>query len=150
MSDDILKRLNTEGLEIASLNKRFLSYFIDEILLSLLFFIIYWDSFTLNGDFEQTLMMISSMSIEILILKTIYQTFFIWYYGATIGKIVCKIVCIDTIMLSKPKLGASFLRAIFRVASESFLYLGFAWALGNEKRQTWHDKIAKTVVINAY
>lgn len=150
MSDDVLKKLNTEGIDIAPMNKRLLSYAIDEVLLSLLFVIIYWDSFTVSNDFEQTLEMVSSMSLQLVLLKVVYQSFFIWYYGATIGKIICKIVCIDVVMLSKPKLSAAILRAIFRIVSESFLYLGFVWALGNELRQTWHDKIAKTVVINAY
>ncbi|ASM40183.1 RDD family protein [Campylobacter sp. RM12327] len=150
MSDNVLKKLNTEGIDIAPMNKRFLSYAIDEVLLSLLFVIIYWDFFTTNNDFEQTLQMVSSMSLQLVLLKVVYQSFFIWYYGATIGKIICKIVCIDVVMLSKPKLSTAILRAIFRIVSESFLYLGFVWALGNQLRQTWHDKIAKTVVINAY
>lgn len=150
MNDEILKKLNTEEIEIAPISKRLISYAIDEILLSILFMVAYWDSFVLSDDFEQTVAMVSSLSFQFVLLKVIYHTFFIWYYGATIGKIACKIVCIDVIMLSKPKIGVAFLRAIFRIISESLLYLGFAWAFGNELRQTWHDKIAKTVVINAY
>lgn len=150
MSDEILKKLNIEGMEVASASKRMLSYAIDEVLLSILFVVAYWNSFTLSDDFEQTVTMVSSLSLQLAILKILYQTFFIWFYGATIGKIICKIICIDVVMLSKPKLSVALLRAIFRIISESLLYLGFVWAFGNELRQTWHDKIAKTVVINAY
>lgn len=150
MNDEILKKLNIEGMEVASVSKRMLSYAIDEVLISILFIVSYWNSFTLSDDFEQTVAMVSSLSLQFIVLKILYQTFFIWFYGATIGKIICKIICIDVVMLSKPKLSIALSRAIFRIISESLLYLGFVWAFGNELRQTWHDKIAKTVVINAY
>nr|WP_238389205.1 RDD family protein [Campylobacter fetus] len=51
-------------------------------------------------------------------------------------------------MLSKPSLQASFLRAIVRVLSEWLFYLGFVWALSNQARQTWHDKLASVVKID--
>ena len=81
-------------------------------------------------------------------LKIIYQAFFTWYYGASLGKIAAKIICVDVGLLDKPSFGASLSRSVVRVISEICLYLGFAWALGNEARQTWHDLAAKTAVID--
>ena len=60
-----------------------------------------------------------------------------------------KTMCINVEILDKPNLTQSLVRAIFRIVSEACFYLGFAWALSNPARQTWQDKIAKTVVINA-
>ena len=59
-----------------------------------------------------------------------------------------KIVCIDAQILDKPSFMASLSRAMMRVVGEVCFYLGFAWAFGNEARQTWHDKIARTVVVD--
>ncbi|NCD00327.1 MAG: RDD family protein, partial [Bacteroidia bacterium] len=33
--------------------------------------------------------------------------------------------------------------------SESIFYLGFVWAALNPKRETWHDRVANTLVVNA-
>lgn len=59
-----------------------------------------------------------------------------------------KLACIEVSYLDKPNLGSSFLRAVMRNLSEWAFCLGFLWAFGNEARQTWHDKLAKTVVID--
>ena len=61
-----------------------------------------------------------------------------------------KIICIDVYLLDKPKFSVSLLRAIMRIVSENVFFLGFAWAFGNSLLQTWQDKIAKTVVVNAF
>ncbi|RUT51599.1 RDD family protein [Campylobacter fetus] len=151
MSENLLDKLDRENIEVASINKRLWAYCVDEILISLLFMLAYYNALAkASDDIEVLMLMISNMVFQIALLRVIYQTFFIWYYGATPGKMIFKIICIDTVMLSKPSLQASFLRAIVRVLSEWLFYLGFVWALSNQSRQTWHDKLAKTVVCNAY
>lgn len=150
MNDEILRRLDRENLSIAPMKKRIMAYFIDEILLSMLFMAVYWNDIANVKNYEQMLALISSLAVELMFLKLIYQTFFIWYYGASIGKIASKIICIDVIMFSKPSFKTSLLRAIVRIFSESLFYLGFIWAFGNVLKQTWHDKLAKTVVIDVY
>ncbi len=46
--------------------------------------------------------------------------------------------------------GTSWLRFIIKqLISGSVLYLGFLWALWDKNKQTWHDKIANTYVVNA-
>ncbi|MGA0863347.1 MAG: RDD family protein [Ilumatobacteraceae bacterium] len=40
-----------------------------------------------------------------------------------------------------------FARALVRLVSEFVLYLGYLWMLWDPKRQTWHDKVAKSIVI---
>jgi len=42
----------------------------------------------------------------------------------------------------------SLLRATVRIFSEMFFYFGFFWAFTNEFKQTWQDKIGRTIVID--
>jgi len=67
----------------------------------------------------------NDLVLPLIILKIIYQTFFVWYYGATIGKIVAKIRVIDANELSRVSVFNSFLRAVGRIVSEMFFYIGF-------------------------
>lgn len=151
MSENLLDKLYRENITVASINKRILAYSVDEIIVSVLFLIVYWDSLmSVSGDVEKLVLMVSNLFFQITLLRVVYHTFFTWYYGATPGKMMFKIICMDTVMLSKPTLSASFLRATIRIFSEWCFYLGYVWALGNPCRQTWHDKLARTVVCNAY
>jgi uncharacterized RDD family membrane protein YckC len=51
--------------------------------------------------------------------------------------------------LQNPNIESSINRAIFRIVSESFFYLGFLWGFFDPARQTLHDKTARTLVIDA-
>lgn len=145
--ENIVEKLQREEIIIASTKKRTLAFIIDDIIVSLLFFAIYYDSFmSASDDFMALQSKIASFTWQLIILRVIYQTFFVWRYGATLGKIALKIRCLDENMLDTPNLSKAFLRAAMRVLSETCFYLGFAWAFGNEARQTWHDKIARTIV----
>lgn len=147
---DIAAKLERENIRLASVKKRAFAYVIDEFLMSALFLAIYWDIFQNVKTYEETLAVTSNLLVQILALKVVYQAFFTWYYGASIGKIVIKIVCIDTDLLDKPNFKVSLTRALMRVVSENVFFLGCAWALSNPLFQTWHDKLAKTVVVDVY
>lgn len=147
---DIAAKLERENIRLASVKKRAFAYVIDEFLMSALFLAIYWDIFQNVKTYEETLAVTSNLLVQILALKVVYQAFFTWYYGASIGKIVMKIVCIDTDLLDKPNFKVSLTRALMRVVSENVFFLGCAWALSNPLFQTWHDKLAKTVVVDVY
>lgn len=145
--ENIVEKLQREEIIIANLKKRTLAFVIDDLIITILFFMIYYDSFiSVNDDFVALQGKITSFVWQLLALRVIYQTFFVWKYGATIGKIILKIRCLDENMLDIPSFSKAFLRACVRILSESCFYLGFAWAFGNKARQTWHDKIARTIV----
>ena len=149
MSQRIIDNLQNEDITLASIGKRAIAWGIDKVLLSILFYVIYADKFQ-NLEYEEIIVIVSKLAFEVILLDVIYQTFFTWYYGATIGKILMKIICIDVYLLDKPKFSVSLLRAIMRIVSENVFFLGFAWAFGNSLLQTCQDKIAKTVVVNAF
>ncbi|MBE2984685.1 RDD family protein [Campylobacter sp. RM9344] len=147
-ADTIIQKLERENISLASFARRIYAFCIDEVLISILFMVIYWDKFAQVTTYEETVLLASALVFQMVVLKIIYQTFFTWYYGASIGKIMMKIICIDVDVLDKPNLAASLSRAAMRVFGEMSFYLGFVWAFGNSARQTWHDKLAKTVVVN--
>ena len=148
-NDELIEKFEQEDITLASFQKRSLAYLIDEVLISVLFVFIIMDQVPPNLANEQFIEFINGFLVYIILLKVIYQTFFVWMYGASVGKIVMKIKIISTEDLDKPSLFSAFNRAVFRVIGEIFFYLGFFWAFLNPKRETWHDKIAKTLVVNA-
>ncbi|WP_458701121.1 RDD family protein [Sulfurospirillum sp. 1307] len=148
--EEIIEKLEREDVTLASFGKRMLAYTIDEILVSLLFVVIYVSSIPSTDDVEQTIRMIQNLVVYIIILKIIYQAFFVWMYGATLGKIFMKIKVISIYDLENPTVLYSILRATVRIISENAFYLGFIWAYLNPKRQTWHDKVAGTLVVNVF
>jgi len=148
LNEEIENLLHREGLELASIKKRSLAFFIDEMLLSFLLIIAMSDSFTNAKTVEEIIILTNNFMFEYLVMKIVYQTFFVMQYGATLGKIAMKIRVIEIATLQNPSFICSFNRAIFRVISEMFFYLGFLWGMMDPARQTWHDKTAKTLVIN--
>ncbi|WP_373036470.1 RDD family protein [Sulfurimonas sp.] len=149
MNDEIENILHREGIVLASNKKRAMAFFIDEMLLSFLLVIALWDSFASAQTMEQMINITNTFVLEFMLMKIIYQTFFVMQYGATIGKIVMGIRVIEISTVQTPSLMSALNRAIFRVISELLLYLGFLWGLLNPQRQTWHDKTARTLVVDA-
>lgn len=148
MNEEIENILHRENITLADKGKRATAFFIDEVLLSLLLLIALWESFSQATTTEEIILLTNSVVLEYMALKIIYQSFFIMQYGASIGKIVMKIKVIEIQTLQNPNVLVALNRAIFRVLSEMFFYLGFIWGMMDPARQTWHDKTAKTLVVN--
>lgn len=147
---EIIEKFERENITLATFPKRLFAYIIDEVLVSFLFVMIYINSIETTQSVEDTINMINGLVVYIMILKVIYQTFFIMMYGATIGKIFMKIKVVSINDLENPSLLYSLSRASVRILSESAFYLGFLWALMNPKRETWHDKAGQTLVVNVF
>ena len=149
MDENIENILHREQLTLSSISKRSLAFFIDEMLLSLLLIIALWDSFASAKDMNEIIYVTNNFLLEYMFLKIIYQAFFTMQYGASIGKLLLKIRVIELKTLSNPNVIVSLNRAIFRVISEMFFYLGFLWGILQPSSQTLHDKTARTLVIDA-
>ncbi len=148
MQDDVEVRLHKAGLELASIKKRALAFFIDELLLSFLFLVIIYDKVTAVQTSDALVELINSFTFEYLLLKVIYQTFFVYQYGATLGKIAMKIQVVDKQEFQRPIFASALNRGVFRIISEMLFYLGFIWAFYRKDRATWHDLSARTLVVN--
>lgn len=149
MNEEIENTLYREELTLASIKKRALASIVDEFLLSFLLIIALWDSFINAQTTEEIINLSNNFVMEYIFMKIVYQAFFTMQYGATIGKIVMKIRVVDLKTFSNPNVLSSLNRAIFRIVSETFFYLGFLWGVLEPAKQTWHDKTARTLVVNA-
>jgi len=144
------EQINTDDLELASMKSRVKAFVVDDLSITLLVIIILWDKISsTNGDLLSTMAIMNEAFIQIVVLKFIYQTFFIWYYGATIGKLLSKIKVIDYNTYGRISLLNASIRSAGRIISESVFYLGFVLAYYGDARQTFHDKFSKTLVVNA-
>lgn len=149
MREEIELLLRQRGVELASIGKRAVAFLVDELLLTLLFIAVLWESLSGVSTAEEMLMVTNAYVFEYMGIKVLYQTFFVALYGATLGKMAMKIRVVSMHDGEIPSWGASFNRAVFRILSEMLFYLGFIWAAFDPGRQGWHDRTAATLVVNA-
>lgn len=149
MNDSIETLLERDGLELASIPKRAVAFFIDELLLTLLFMVVLWDTISQAKDFDTFLFITNAFVLEYLGMKIFYQTIFVALYGASLGKMAMRIRIISVDSGTIPGWPAAFNRAVFRILSEIIFYLGFLWAMFDPFNQAWHDRTARTIVIDA-
>ena len=67
--------------------------------------------------------------------------------GQTVGKKAMGIRVIDFRTGSSIGYGRAFIRWIGRYVSAIACLLGYFWMLWDKEKQTWHDKVATTVVV---
>ena len=145
--EDIEKLLHTENLTLASIGKRASALFLDELLLSLLIVVAFWNSFASATSTLEIISLSQQLTFEYMLLKIIYQAFFVYMYGATLGKMMVRIRIVQISDLDKPTPAASANRSFVRIISEMFFYLGFLWGVMDPLKRTWHDLSAKTLVV---
>jgi len=144
-----LENIDYDNLQLASLKSRVKAFVIDDLSITFLVIFILWEKIsTTNADLISTMMIMNEAFFQIVILKFVYQSFFIWYYGATVGKLIAKIKVIDFNSYGRISLMNSCVRSAGRIISEAVFYLGFFLAYYGESRQTFHDKFGKTLVID--
>jgi len=143
-------KINPDDLELASMKSRTLAFIIDDLSITFLVAILLWDSISATqGDFIVVMEIMNAAFFQIVFIKFVYQTFFVWYYGATVGKLIAKIRVIDYDDFGKITLVNSAVRSAGRIVSEMLFYIGFIVAFFTDSRQTFHDKFGKTLVVNA-
>jgi uncharacterized RDD family membrane protein YckC len=149
-------------LSIASTQKRITAFIIDDIVIALLILIIFFGqlseiashlpSVLTEESIEAFKVELNQFSVNnllfIIALKIVYHTFFIWQNGMTLGKYFMKIKVVDLKTKMTLTLPKALLRASLRIVSEVFFYLGFLLAFFLPLKQTLHDKLSESVVIN--
>jgi len=149
LNEEIENILFREHMSLASIKKRSMAFFIDEMLLSLLLIIALWESFRVAVTVEDMINLTNTFVLEYMAMKIMYQTFFVMNYGASLGKLVMKIRVIEIATLNNPTILSALNRGFIRILSEMLFYLGFLWGMMSPSRQTWHDMSSKTLVIDA-
>lgn len=77
-----------------------------------------------------------------------YFIFLVGRTGQTIGRKVLGIKVVDKHNGQPIGAGRAFVRFIMGFVSSSACLLGYLWMLWDEEKQTWHDKVADSYVIN--
>ena len=144
------ENIDISKLELASNSSRVKAFIIDDLLITFVMLLLLWEPIMqVKDDYLAIAMIMNGAYLQIITIKIIYQSFFIWYYGATVGKMVAKVKVIDFDHFGKVNLINSALRSAARIVSESIFYLGFIFAYYTQSRQTFHDKFGKTLVVDA-
>ncbi len=106
-------------------------------------------AFSGNGPTSSILKMISQVvSWVVFAIELVYFIYFIGAKGQTLGKMALKIKVVKVGTNEAPGYLKAFLREVVGKFISSFVFLlGFLWMLWDKNKQTWHDKIAGTVVI---
>ncbi|MGL9757538.1 MAG: RDD family protein [Wolbachia sp.] len=102
---------------------------------------------------EETAM--QSRLIKLLVLNQIVQFIILFSYvaymwirfGATPGKLLLGLRVVNAQTFEKLTLKQAIKRFFSFILSTAPLFLGFIWASFDKRCQTWHDKIANTVVV---
>jgi len=146
---------------IASRGKRFLAYLIDVLPISFLVTVIFIVFFDFGDTFNEYLNRGDDIEPRVQFLKERNWirdiSFLIWIIycifmeasekQATFGKQLMKIKVAGE-QGERLDLKKSLARNLSKTLSAAVIALGFIWILFDKKRQGWHDKIAKTLVIN--
>jgi len=148
VEEEILDNLERNRLKLAPISRRTYAFMIDDMIVSFLVFVIFYDSISSAKTVEEVIMLVNNAFGYIVAIKIIYHTFFVWQYGATMGKMLFKMRVVDEKNFLNLDFTRSLIRAVVRIVSESLFYLGFVWGVFTKTRQTWHDKLAKSLVID--
>lgn len=154
--------VSTTGTNYADFGKRLVAGLIDSVIIGLAAFAIrvpfifitgfsLGTSSSLNGYNPQNPMTPIFSAIQQLITVGVslsYPIYFIGRRGQTPGKMAMKIKVLRIDQKEPPGYMTAFVREVVgKFLSSVVLCLGYFWMLWDDKKQTWHDKIAKTVVM---
>jgi uncharacterized RDD family membrane protein YckC len=82
-----------------------------------------------------------------LLVGIVYYTYFEGESGQTIGKRAVGIRVVDINGGGPIGYSRAFIRYVGRIISTLVIFLGYLWMLWDPQKQTWHDKMANSVVV---
>ncbi len=132
----------TANVVYAGFFQRFVASLIDAILVGLVTGVIS-AVFGAMGDFGKSLGSLVSLAIS-----CVYYVYFISQKGQTLGKQALGIRVQNVETGQNLDVVSAILREVVgKFISSLILLLGYFWMLWDPNKQTWHDKIAKSVVV---
>lgn len=144
----------TQQLLYAGFWERFAAIFLDGLILSTLSFLF---NFTVGfvlaisgiGGGSPTYLAVSTLTSTLMwIFQVSYAIYFIGSRGQTIGKMIMKIKVVKSETNEIPGYTTAFLReTVGKFLSGIVFGIGYFVSINDPKKQGWHDKMAKTVVI---
>jgi uncharacterized RDD family membrane protein YckC len=146
---NLAEKLQREEKEVATLWQRIVSMSIDDLLISFLVVIAFYDKFSNVKTYEDMLLLTDSLFFYIFLAYTLYHWIFIALYGKTVGKMFMKIEIIDIQTFDKPNFYRSFIRSLVRNFDEMFFYLGMVYAVFDPYNRAVHDIAGKCVAVKS-
>jgi len=131
--------------EYATFWARLAAAFIDSILIGIVMSVF-------TGNFNMTSEGLSASATGTLpaFVSILYYVLMTANYGATLGKMALKIKVVSEETGENLTYGGAILREfVGKFVSSLVLGLGYFWMLWDDKKQTWHDKIGKSLVVKA-
>lgn len=129
----------------SSARKRLLASFIDHLLVAMISSPLLSMAF---GEDIPSLLDGEPLHLVILVLPMLALLVFMLARSATPGKLLLKMRIVDSFTGGRPSARQILYRDIGFLFSSIPLFLGVAWLIFDRKRQTWHDKLAQTVVVD--
>lgn len=68
-------------------------------------------------------------------------------YKATPGKLLTKLEVVDALTGLQVRPGQAIIRYLGYIPSGLAFFIGFIWVAFDKRKQGWHDKLARTVVV---
>lgn len=138
-------------MEYAGFGNRFLALLIDWFVLTVISLIIFVPLFflfigSLQNFEEMGILMNLGMNVISMGLVVVYQTIFLGKWGATPGKMICKLKVVRSDG-SDLTYGRAFGRACAEILSYWSCYIGFIIAAFDDQKRALHDYICDTRVI---
>ncbi len=153
ISDTVSNQPPSQTIQVIGVGRRLVAVIIDYIILFLILSVV-----TVGISFiailvvdvaasTKTLINLLTQCLRLLIVGTYFVIFWVANGGQTLGKMAMgiKVVMIDGSSITT---GKAILRFIGYIAGGFIMWVGFIWAAFDEKRQGWHDKMAKTYVVS--
>jgi uncharacterized RDD family membrane protein YckC len=135
--------------QTATKGRRIVAFVIDNFVMTVFLLIIFSKQWEVAVESKNFVLFFADKFLPLTLLTLIYHTLFTWQYGMTFGKMVTKIRVIEIETGYTPSLNTALIRSGVRVISDNSLLLGYIVAFFSPLLQTFHDKLAKTVVVNA-
>ncbi len=149
--------------QIASMGRRTWAFTIDSLVMSLFVFILFYDPIMALGDkitlavtpeqMNEVMLALSAFNHQslpyIFLLYVLYHGTLVWLMGMTLGKYFLRLRVVSLVDGRGLNFGMAFLRALIHSVGELFLfYITFLPAFFSPLRQTLHDRLGGSVVID--
>lgn len=145
---DLEEKLYREELKLADLWRRFFAFWVDSLILTFVFFLIYWNELSQYLDNYYALTQaILSVIWQFSLLDFVYEVVFLSLYGATLGKMIFQVRVISISLFDKPSFFYALVRSAVKLVGKNLFYLPFLFVFFSPFKQTLHDLLAKTIVI---
>lgn len=133
------------GADYASFWSRLAAAVIDSILIALVMSL-FTGTFNISGE-GMNATVTGTLPAFVSVLYYVMMTA---NYGATLGKMALKIKVVSEETGENLTYGGAILREfVGKFVSSAVLGLGYFWMLWDDKKQTWHDKIGRSLVVKA-